>query len=125
MTHPWTLIYDGQCGFCRRWVGTVRRWDRRARVRSVPFQDGAAWQGMPGLELGALEQAVHLVAPEGRVYAGAAAARPLLALLPGGRVLAAPLALPGAERLARAVYRWVARRRHRDGCTSPGCRRGD
>ncbi len=125
MMHPWTLIYDGQCGFCRRWVGAVRRWDRRARVRAVPFQDGTAWQGMPGLERAALEEAVHLVAPEGRVYAGAAAARPLLALLPGGRVLAAPLVLPGAERLAGTVYHWVARRRHRDGCASPGCRRGD
>lgn len=125
MTHPWTLIYDGQCGSCRRWLGVVRRWDRFARVRAVPFQDEAAWQGMPGLALTALEEAVHLVAPGGRVYGGAAAARPLLALLPGGRVLAAPLALPGAERLAGTVYRWVARRRHRDGCTSPRCRRGD
>lgn len=125
MSHPWTLIYDGQCGFCRRWVGAVRRWDRFARVRVVPFQDGDAWQGVPGLALPALEEAVHLIGPDDRVYAGAAAARPLLALLPGGRWLAAPLALPGAQRLASAAYRWVARHRHRDGCASSACHRGD
>lgn len=125
MTHSWILVYDGQCAFCRRWVAAVRRWDRSAQVRAVPLQDGAAWSGLPGLTRPALEEAVHLAAPDGRVWAGAAVARPLLALLPGGRLLAAPLALPGAQRLAAAAYRWVARHRHRDGCASPACRRGD
>lgn len=125
MTHPWTLIYDGECGFCRGWIGALRRWDRAARVRTVPLQHTAAWEGVPGLALPSLEEAVHLVAPDGRVYVGAAAARPLLALLPGGCCLAAPLALPGAQRLVGAAYRWVARHRHRDGCESPACRRGD
>jgi len=125
MPQPWTLVYDGQCGFCRRWVDAVRRWDRADLVRAVSLQDTAAWEGLPGLTRAALEQAVHLVSPDGRAYAGAAAAAPLLRLLPGGRVLAAPLGLPGVPRLADAAYRWVARHRHRDGCGSPACRRGD
>ncbi len=125
MTPEWTLIYDGQCGFCRGWIRALRRWDRAGRVRTVPLQDEAAWGGVPGLTRAALEEAAHLVGPDGRVYAGAAAARPLLGLLPGGWALAAPLALPGTGRAAAGVYRWVARRRHRDGCDSPACRRGD
>ncbi len=125
MSHPWTLVYDGECGFCRRWVAAVRRWDRAGRVRAVPLQDGAAWEDLPGLTRPALEQAVHLVSPDGRVFAGAAAAPPLLALLPWGRILALPLALPGAGRVAAAGYGWIARHRHRDGCGSAACRRGD
>ncbi len=125
MALPWTLIYDGQCAFCRGWIRALHRWDRRGRVRCVPLQDGSAWRGVPGLTRAALEEAAHLVSPDGRVYAGAAAARPLLGLLPGGQLLAAPLALPGAQRAAAGVYQWVARRRHRDGCASPACRRGD
>ena len=37
-TREWTLIYDGDCAFCRRCVALLERWDRRGRVRAVPFQ---------------------------------------------------------------------------------------
>ena len=121
----WTLVFDGQCRFCVAWVNRVRRRDRRGRLRLVPLQDEAAWSGVRGLTRASLERAVHLVSPAGRVYAGAAAAGPLLRLLPGGRVVAAPLALPGAERIAAAVYAWIARRRHRLGCGSKACSRHD
>jgi len=125
MRSTWMLVYDGECPFCRRCVGLVRRWDRARRVELVPFQATESWEGTAGLSRPALERAMHLVSPAGRVYAGAAAAPPLLGLLPGGALLAAPLAWPGAERLAVAVYHWVARHRHRLGCASPVCRRGD
>ena len=119
------LVYDGECGFCEQCVGLVRRWDRAGRVIAVPFQDAAAWRGAPGLSSEALAAALHLVAPDGRAYAGAAAAAPLLRLLPRGGVVAALLDLPGVGRVAGAAYRWVARHRHRSGCSSPECRRGD
>ena len=91
----------------------------------MPFQDPASRRTNPGLAREDLERAMHLVSPTGRVFAGAAAAGPLLALLPGGRLLGAPLALPGAGRVAAAAYHWIARHRHRFGCGSPVCRRGD
>jgi len=91
----------------------------------VTLQDEREWNGTPGLARPALERAMHLVAPDGRVFVGAEGIAPLLRLLPRGGIWAAPLALPGANRLAGAVYRWVARRRHRLGCASPVCRRGD
>jgi predicted DCC family thiol-disulfide oxidoreductase YuxK len=125
MSRDWTLVYDGECRFCGRWVALIRRWDRSARVRAVAFQDAAAWEALPGLSRPVLESAVHLVSPEGRVYAGAAAAAPLLRLLPAGRLVAAPLRLPGAAGVAAATYRWVARHRHRLGCGSSSCRRGE
>ena len=123
--HPWLLVYDGQCPFCVSCVAVVRRWVGAQRIRPVPLQDERAWGGTPGLARPALERAMHLVAPDGRVFVGAEALAPLLRLLPRGGVWAAPLSLPGANRLAGVVYRWVARRRHRRGCASPVCRRGD
>jgi len=121
----WLLVYDGQCSFCQRCVGLVQRWDRAGRVVAVPFQDVAAWQGVSGLSGEALAAAMHLVSPAGRVYAGAAAAAPLVRLLPGGAVVAALLDLPGVGPVASGAYRWVARHRHRLGCASPVCHRGD
>ncbi len=106
-----TLIYDGACGFCRDAVGLVARWDREHRVTLVPFQDEAKLAEF-GLPLPALAAAMHLVLPDGRVFAGADAAAALLKLLPGKGWLAWVFAVPGVLPVARRVYAWIARRRH-------------
>ena len=105
-----TLIYDGECGFCRESVGLVRRWDRERRLAIVPFQDQERVAAF-GIPLTALAAAMHLVLPDGRVFAGADAAPELLRLLPGKRWLAWPFSLPGVLPLARRVYARIARRR--------------
>ena len=122
--HGWTLIYDGDCRFCRSCVRALGRWDRDARLTFVPFQDRNALKGLPAIERTALEQAMHLVSPEGAAWAGAAAVSPMLRLLPAGGALALLLALPGAGSLAERAYRVVARNRHRLACGSAVCGRG-
>ncbi len=62
------LLWDGQCGFCRRAV------DRLVylvgdRVEPVPFQEGA--DRVPDLDPAAMARAAHLVMPDGAVYVGA------------------------------------------------------
>lgn len=103
-----TLVYDGNCGFCRSWVERVRRLDRRRAVRYLPLQDGEA-PHTAARAREALQRAVHLVRPDGEVFAGAAAARELFRYLPGGRVVRALLAVPGAMPAAERVYAWIAR----------------
>jgi len=106
-----TLIYDGACGFCREAVALVARWDRQHSVTLVPFQDEAKLAQFR-LPLPALAAAMHLVLPDGRVFAGADAAAALLKLLPGKRWLAWVFAVPGVLPLARRLYASIARRRH-------------
>src|SRR5207244_11687576 len=74
-----TLIYDGECGFCRESVGLVRRWDREHRLAIVQFQDQERVAAF-GIPLTALAAALHFVLPDGRVFAGADAAPELLRL---------------------------------------------
>lgn len=105
-----TLIYDGECGFCRDTVDRVRRWDREQVLRFVPFQDTAA-VGPFGIELPALAAAMHLVLPDGGVYAGADAVPELLRRLPGKRWMAPVFAVPGVLPIARRVYAFIAARR--------------
>src|SRR5437867_12599632 len=77
-TRP-TLIYDGECGFCRRSVDWLQRWDREHRIALVPFQDRARVAAF-NIPLPALAAAMHLVLPPsaGRVLSGADAVPYLL-----------------------------------------------
>lgn len=118
----WILIYDGDCGFCRRQVERVRRWDRERRVQAIPFQELDLVRF--GVSRADVEEAMHLVSPAGEVWRGAQAARELLHLLPRVRPLVWLFSLPGVMFAAERAYRWVARHRHRFGCESEVCRRG-
>jgi len=106
-----TLIYDGECGFCRETVAIVSKWDRERRLTLIPFQEEARVAAFQ-IPLPALAAAMHLVLPDGRVLAGADAAADLLRLLPGKRWLAHMFAVPGVLPVARQVYAWIARQRH-------------
>lgn len=106
-----TLIYDGECGICRQAVERLRRWDREQVLHFVPFQDGQAVARFR-LELPALAAAMHLILPDGRVYAGADAVPELLRLLPRRRWIAPLFRIPGVLPLARRLYAWIAARRH-------------
>jgi predicted DCC family thiol-disulfide oxidoreductase YuxK len=117
----WTLIFDGECGFCRASVELLRRWDRYRRLSFVPFQDPGALAPLPRVPRSELEQAMHLVAPDRRVLKGAAALPAILRLVPGGAPLALLYQMPGVPWLAAGVYRIVARNRHRLGCASSTC----
>ena len=105
-----TLIYDGECGLCQRAVELLRRWDREHRLRYIPFQDEDAVRGF-GLALPALAAAMHLILPDGRVFAGADAVPELGRLLPGKRWWAWGFAVPGVRPVARRVYARIARGR--------------
>jgi len=106
-----TLIYDGECGICRHAVERLQRWDREHRLHYVPFQDESAVARF-GIALPALAAAMHLLLPDGRVFAGADAVPELGKLLPGKRWWAWGFAVPGVRPIARRVYRRIAERRH-------------
>src|ERR1700688_2303844 len=101
-----TLVFDGACGFCRDTVALVSRWDRARRVALVPFQDATRVAEL-GLTPPAVAAALHLVLPDGEVFAGADAGAELLPLLPGLRWAARVFAVPGVRPVARRVYAWV------------------
>lgn len=105
------LVFDGECGFCRRWVRRMTAWFTR-------HPQPVAWQVAELTKLGLTAEqcmaAVQFVDKDGRVSSGAAAvARVLIyAGLPyslAGRMML----LPGIRSVAEAAYRWVANNRHR------------
>ena len=105
------FLFDGECGFCRKWARRLGRISR-GRVPIVPWQSVDI--GVLGVSAEDCNQAVQFVAADGSHVGGAVAVGRHLRLvgLPwsvAGRVLLAP----GIKHVAGAAYRWVARNRHR------------
>jgi len=69
------LIFDGECGFCRRWIRYMRSW-----FRTHP--EAVAWQESDLALLGLTEEqcreAVQFVDAGGRVWSGSDAAAQVL-----------------------------------------------
>jgi len=109
---PGTVIYDGQCAFCRRCVAFARR-HLSALPAFVPYQ--TADLAARGLSLAQARAAVQFV-PDGpipRPVAGHEAVAAVLQLQPAARwrALAAMMSTrPGSWGSAR-VYRWVSEHR--------------
>ena len=125
-----TLIYDGNCGFCRRWVARIRRWDRGGLLDPLPYQTPDLEARFPGVSRADCVARIHLVDERGNVHCGAAAGREVLRRLPGGTLWTLPFLVPGALRLAERAYVWIAHRwgplgAHGDPPPPSGCPLGD
>lgn len=115
------LIFDGDCGFCRRIVTALSRRDAQGSLELVPLQDPSVASRWPRLAPEALGRAMHLVLPGGRVLVGADAVPEIMKRLPRWRRAAWLLSIPGALPLARRLYILIARNRHRLGCRTSEC----
>jgi predicted DCC family thiol-disulfide oxidoreductase YuxK len=104
------VLYDKDCGFCRRWVA---RWKARTegRVWFTPARLALRWLlGIRGTEA---QRAMQLVEPSGAVFQGAEAAFRMLLSSPrrGTRWFARLGLFPGVRTVAKGVYRVVASHR--------------
>ncbi len=95
------LVFDGDCGFCRRWI---ERWKRKTgdRIEYVAFQE--LGDRFPEIPRERCAQSVQLIEPDGAVYEGAEA---VFRSLDRQRVYR----LPGVGPVSERVYRLVARHR--------------
>ena len=103
------LIFDGDCGFCRRWI---RRWKSETgeAVDYAPSQEAAA--RFPEIPPQAFARSVQLVLPSGEVLEGARAVFRALAETPRRRwPWAAYRRITGFAPAAEVAYRLVARHR--------------
>ncbi|NTX34674.1 lipase maturation factor family protein [Myxococcus sp. CA033] len=107
---PPLLLYDADCGFCRRWVA---RWAQHTEGR-VRFLPGRSWLLLLlGIPRRNMRRATQLVEPSGRVSQGAEAV--FRALTRSPRWLTHGMArvglLPGVLGLSQAAYGVIARNR--------------
>lgn len=113
---PWTLVYDGHCDVCGRFVRVLQRWDRRNQIEVLPSQNPCVPARFPWIPTDAYAEAIQLIGPGGRTTQGAVAIEELLGILPKGWMLGWLFRLPFVGWLADKCYRWFARNRYRFGC---------
>ena len=103
------VLWDGDCGFCRRSVEWAARRDGGRRLEFVPYQAAPSPPMTPALRE-ACGRAVHVLTPDGRTLrAGRAALRVLAAA--GWPRLARVLAVPPLIWLVELGYLLVAHHR--------------
>jgi predicted DCC family thiol-disulfide oxidoreductase YuxK len=108
-----TVLYDGNCGLCLVSVARLRRVDRGGRIELLDLHDPSVSARFPQVNREEALRLMQAVDPEGKVYAGVDAwARAGLAL-PGWKVVAWLLLVPGIHFVAGKIYAWVARNRYR------------
>ncbi|MBI4115759.1 MAG: DUF393 domain-containing protein, partial [Candidatus Omnitrophica bacterium] len=104
-----TLIYDGDCNFCRRWIN---RWQSLtgAQIDYAPFQFVA--DRFPQISQEDFRKSVQFVELDGQIYSGAEAVFRTLAYTKGRRwLIGCYRNLPGFRLITEWFYNLVARNR--------------
>jgi predicted DCC family thiol-disulfide oxidoreductase YuxK len=111
-TERLTVLYDGDCGFCRLSVDVLADLDLEDRLEMVPLQHAADHPERPELARIArdhpLAQTIHVRRADGRISAGGGAVLEILDALPLGWLFRPWRLLPGLPSLLDAGYQLVA-----------------
>jgi len=108
---PPFLLYDGDCGFCRKWARWLQR--RAGGIELVPFQsvDDLSLFGLVDEDV---RTASYWIDEDGRPHRGHRSfARALRRATGPWPLVGVALELPVIRTLAAIAYRNVARNRHR------------
>ena len=106
-----TVLYDGQCRFCRSQIAILRALDLTGRLSFTSLHDPSVASDFPEIALEDLHRQMYVVDVRGLARGGADAVRSLSRRL----VLLWPLALllhvPGTMPIWQWLYAFVARHR--------------
>ena len=108
-----TVLFDGSCNLCRASATRVQRFDRANRIEFLDVNDPGALQRFPQVNREEALRWMQAVDSNGKVFSGSDAWVRIGALLPGWKLVAWILLIPGIHWIAGKVYGWIARNRYR------------
>jgi len=108
-----TVLYDGTCSLCRSSAERVERFDSRGRIELLDLHDPSASRRFPQVDREEAMRWMQAVDAGGRIFSGADAWARIGMLLPGWKLVAWLLLVPGVRWLAGKMYSWVAMNRYR------------
>jgi predicted DCC family thiol-disulfide oxidoreductase YuxK len=119
-----TVLYDGNCGLCRASVARVRGIDRGDRIELLDLHEPSAATRFPQVNREEAMRLMQAVDPSGKVYSGVDAWARIGLALPGWKLIAWLLLVPGIHFVAGQIYLWIAGNRYRwnrDLCADGSC----
>lgn len=106
-------LYDGHCVICNTTRRLVRALDWFRRVEFLDLHQPQTKERFPHINHTQAMGEIHVIAPNGRIFAGFYGTRRMLRALPLGIPLWAILRLPLiGDWLGVRVYRWIAKHRY-------------
>ena len=108
-----TILFDGACSLCQASAARVQRFDRRGRIEFLDVHDPEAQRRFPQMDRDAALRWMQAVDSRGQISSGADAWARIGMLLPGWKLLAWLLLVPGIRFVAQKIYAWIARNRYR------------
>ena len=116
-----TIIFDGECRFCRKQVDRIRLYDRHNLFDYVPRQTEGLDDRFPQLREGDFNTGLRLIEPDGAVSIGADGIYQIARRLPRLWMVAWLYRVPGLTGVFRRMYGWIARNRFKlAGKCAPG-----
>ncbi len=110
-----TVIFDGECGFCRRWIRLGKKLDWFKKIDWRARLDPDTPSEFPQVSKEESLNRIVSIRPDGKTYGGFRAMRDIMLRLPVSFLPALFLYLPGAAWVGEPVYQWVSKNRHRFG----------
>jgi len=111
-TYARTVVFDGECGFCRRWVRRGKRLDWFRHIDWRPRLDPGLKAIYPKLDSQETLNRMISIGPGGKTYGGFFAVRDIMRHLPLTFLPSLFLYIPGVSLAGVPVYRWIAKNRH-------------
>jgi predicted DCC family thiol-disulfide oxidoreductase YuxK len=123
------VLYDGHCRFCKAQMRNLLRLARPGAIEPISFQEEGVLDRFQGITYEAAMEAMHLVAPDGRIFRGMEAAVRAVVTRPILGAFAWLYYIPGIRHAADAIYRYIAARRYeiagrelaKEGCDGGTC----
>jgi predicted DCC family thiol-disulfide oxidoreductase YuxK len=106
------VLYDSECSLCTFQSRLITWMDWFNTVSLMAIADPRAAEVAPTLTRTDLHEAIHCVAPSGRIYRGARCLRFIGSRMPLALPFALLMWIPGVIYVAEIIYRWISRNRY-------------
>ena len=106
------VVYDGECSFCLKQVGRMKRRDTAGVFEYVPRQSEGLMQRFPKLAEGDFNSGMRLANPDGSIDVGADAVYQIARRLSGWKLVAWLYRVPVLNWISRSGYGWIAKHRY-------------
>jgi predicted DCC family thiol-disulfide oxidoreductase YuxK len=115
-----TIIFDGGCPFCRKWVKRLQGMLHNEEIAFRSLTERSILTDFPGVSREALLKSIHYIAEDGTIQTGMDAIVAALSLRKVGRA-SRILRMPGLRQISDTAYRMAAARRFREEQKAEGC----